>query len=61
MKGISSKLPFWARALLLAGIVGIVLGAGLVAWRISAGPTTLSLAVGSVSYTHLTLPTILRV
>jgi TRAP-type uncharacterized transport system substrate-binding protein len=47
MKDISRALPFWARALLLAGIVGIVLGAGLVAWRVLAGPTTLSLAVGS--------------
>jgi TRAP-type uncharacterized transport system substrate-binding protein len=47
MKNISSKLPFWARALLLAGIVGIVLGAGLVAYRFFAGPITLSLAVGS--------------
>ena len=47
MKDISGALPFWARALLLAGIVGIVLGAGLIAWRVSTGPTTLSLAVGS--------------
>ena len=47
MKDISSALPFWARALLLAGIVGIVLGAGLVAYRVSARPTTLSLSVGS--------------
>lgn len=47
MKDISSALPFWARALLLTGIVGIVLGAGLVAYRVSARPTTLSLAVGS--------------
>ena len=47
MKDISSALPFWARALLLAGIAGIVLGAGLVAWRLSTGPVTLSLAVGS--------------
>ena len=47
MKNFSIALPFWARALLLAGIVGIVLGAGLIAWRVSTGPTTLSLAVGS--------------
>lgn len=47
MKTISSALPFWARALLLAGVVGIVLGAGLVAYRFYAGPVTLSLAVGS--------------
>jgi len=47
MKRFSVALPFWARALLLAGIAGIVLGAGLIAYRISARPTTLSVAVGS--------------
>jgi TRAP-type uncharacterized transport system substrate-binding protein len=47
MKSFSSALPVWARALLLTGIVGIVLGAGLVAYRFFGGPITLSLAVGS--------------
>src|SRR3954462_7939792 len=47
MMSTSSALPFWARALLLTGIVGIVLGTGLIAYRFYARPTTLSLAVGS--------------
>src|SRR4051812_44728679 len=47
MKSFSIALPFWARAVLLAGLAGIVLGAGLIAYRFYAKPTTLSLAVGS--------------
>src|SRR6478752_8760020 len=47
MKNFSIALPFWARAVLLAGLAGIVLGAGLIAYRFYAKPTTLSLAVGS--------------
>jgi len=47
MKNFPIALPFWARALLLAGLAGIVLGAGLIAYRFYARPTTLSMAVGS--------------
>jgi TRAP-type uncharacterized transport system substrate-binding protein len=47
MKNFSIALPFWARAVLLAGLAGIVLGASLIAYRFYARPTTLSLAVGS--------------
>lgn len=47
MKHFSIALPFWARAFLLAGLAGIVLGAGLIAYRFYATPTTLSVAVGS--------------
>jgi TRAP-type uncharacterized transport system substrate-binding protein len=47
MKNFSIALPFWARAFLLAGLAGIVLGAGLIAYRFYDGATTLSIAVGS--------------
>jgi TRAP-type uncharacterized transport system substrate-binding protein len=47
MKTISIALPFWARAMLLAGLAGVVLGVGLIAYRYYARPTTLSVAVGS--------------
>jgi TRAP-type uncharacterized transport system substrate-binding protein len=47
MKNFSIALPFWARAFLLAGLAGIVLGAGLIAYRFYDGSTTLSIAVGS--------------
>jgi len=47
MKRVSIVLPFWARALLLAGLAGVVLGVGLIAYRYYARPTTLSVAVGS--------------
>src|SRR5260221_13417457 len=47
MKNFSIALPSWARAFLLAALAGVVLGAGLVAYRFYAGPTTLSIAVGS--------------
>ena len=47
MKTIPIALPFWARALLLAGLVGVMLGVGLIAYRISDRPTILSVAVGS--------------
>jgi len=40
-------LPLWARAVLLAGLVGVALGASLVAYRYYSKPATLSLAVGS--------------
>lgn len=47
MKTFSIALPFWARALLLAGLAGVVLGAGLIAYRFYDRPTVLSIAVGS--------------
>src|SRR3954452_2242726 len=47
MKKIPMLLPFWARALLLAGLAGVMLGAGLIAYRYYARPVTLNLAVGS--------------
>src|SRR5882757_533413 len=47
MKSFPIALPFWARAMLLAGLAGVVLGVGLIAYRYYARPTTLSVAVGS--------------
>jgi TRAP-type uncharacterized transport system substrate-binding protein len=47
MKNFTAPLPLWARVVLLAGVIGIVLGAGLVAYRYYSKPVTLSLAVGS--------------
>jgi TRAP-type uncharacterized transport system substrate-binding protein len=47
MKNFSAPLPLWARIVLLAGLIGIALGAGLVAYRYYSKPVTLSLAVGS--------------
>jgi TRAP-type uncharacterized transport system substrate-binding protein len=47
MKNPSVALPFRARAILLAGIAGIILGAGLIAYRTYDRPTTLGVAVGS--------------
>ncbi|MGE9007984.1 TAXI family TRAP transporter solute-binding subunit [Leptospira interrogans] len=47
MKNYSIALPVWARVLLLAGVAGIVLGAGLIAYRFYDRPTVLSVAVGS--------------
>jgi TRAP-type uncharacterized transport system substrate-binding protein len=47
MKNFSAPLPLWARVVLLAGLLGIVLGAGLVVYRYFSKPVTLSLAVGS--------------
>ena len=47
MKSLSAPLPLWARAVLHAGLVGVALAAGLVAYRYYSKPVTLSLAVGS--------------
>lgn len=47
MKSFSAPLPLWARATLLAGLFGVALGAGVVAYRYYSKPVTLSLAVGS--------------
>src|SRR4051812_48466122 len=47
MKSLSTPLPLWARVILLDGLVGVALGAGLVAYGYYSKPVTLSLAVGS--------------
>jgi TRAP-type uncharacterized transport system substrate-binding protein len=47
MKGFSAPLPLWARVTLLAGLLVVALGAGVVAYRDYSRPVTLSLAVGS--------------
>src|SRR6266850_5184825 len=44
----SLKLPFWLRFVLLVGVVGVVSGAGLLAYRYYTRPVTLSVAVGSI-------------
>jgi TRAP-type uncharacterized transport system substrate-binding protein len=43
-----TKLPIWLRVTLVAGIVVLVAGASLFAWRWYARPTTLTIAVGSL-------------
>ena len=40
-------LPVWVRAVLLAGLLCLVAGIGLVSYRLSQRPTTLTIAVGS--------------
>ena len=40
----SLKLPLWLRFVLLVGVVGIVSGAGLLAYRYWTRPVTLSVA-----------------
>ena len=47
MKNFSAPFPLWARAVLLAGLAAVALGASLVAYRYYSKPVTLSLAVGS--------------
>jgi TRAP-type uncharacterized transport system substrate-binding protein len=47
MKALQITLPFWVRAVLLAGVVCIVAGAGLISYRFYSRPTTLTIAVGS--------------
>jgi len=44
----SIKLPLWLRFVLLVGIVGLVSGASLLAYRYWTRPVTLSVAVGSI-------------
>src|SRR3954452_15923109 len=44
----SLKLPLWLRFILLVGVIGIVSGASLLAYRFYARPVTLSVAVGSI-------------
>ena len=47
MKAFQKALPLWVRAVLLAGVLCIVVGAGLIAYRLHLRPTTLTIAVGS--------------
>jgi TRAP-type uncharacterized transport system substrate-binding protein len=44
----SLKLPRWLRFVLVVGVVGVVSGAGLLAYRYWTSPVTLSVAVGSI-------------
>jgi TRAP-type uncharacterized transport system substrate-binding protein len=48
MKTLQIALPFWVRAILLAGVVCILAGAALISYRFYTQPTTLTLAVGSL-------------
>jgi TRAP-type uncharacterized transport system substrate-binding protein len=48
MKSLRMELPFWVRAVLLAGVLCIVAGAGLIAYRYYERPVTLTVAVGSL-------------
>jgi TRAP-type uncharacterized transport system substrate-binding protein len=48
MKSMTIAFPFWGRVLLLAGLSGLVLGAGLLTWRYVDRTTVLTLAVGSL-------------
>src|SRR5713226_864547 len=45
---VSLNFPLWLRFVLLVGIVGLVSGASLVAYRYYTRPVTLSVAVGSI-------------
>src|ERR1700733_2222421 len=47
MKAFRIALPVWVRAVLLAGVLCIVAGAGLIAYRLYLRPATLTIAVGS--------------
>ena len=45
---ISIRMPFWLRIVSLIGVVIVVIGAGLLAYRWYSRPVTLTLAVGSI-------------
>ena len=45
---VALKLPLWLRLVLVAGAVGLVSGASLLAYRYYTRPVTLSVAVGSI-------------
>jgi TRAP-type uncharacterized transport system substrate-binding protein len=45
---VSLNLPLWLRFVLLVGVVGLVSGASLIAYRYYTRPVTLSVAVGSL-------------
>ncbi|HEY0912063.1 MAG TPA: C4-dicarboxylate ABC transporter substrate-binding protein, partial [Bradyrhizobium sp.] len=48
MKSLQTALPFWIRAILLAGVLCLVAGAGLISYRYYMQPKTLTIAVGSL-------------
>ena len=48
MRNLQITLPFWVRAILLAGVLCIVAGAGLISYRYYMQPKTLTIAVGSL-------------
>ena len=45
---VSLHLPLWLRFVLLVGVLGLVSGASLIAYRYYTRPVTLSVAVGSI-------------
>src|SRR3984885_14782380 len=45
---VSPNLPLWLRFILLVGVIGLVLGASLLAYRYYTRPVTLTVAVGSI-------------
>jgi hypothetical protein len=45
---ISTRMPLWLRVVSLVGVVILVTGAGLFAYRYYTRPVTLTLAVGSL-------------
>jgi TRAP-type uncharacterized transport system substrate-binding protein len=45
---VSANLPLWLRLVLLVGVVGLVSGASLIAYRYYTRPVTLTVAVGSI-------------
>lgn len=48
MKKLSVALPLWIRALLLAGAMCIVIGAGLITYRFYTRPAAMTVSVGSL-------------
>jgi TRAP-type uncharacterized transport system substrate-binding protein len=48
MDRFQQALPFWVRAVLLAGVISLIAGAGLISYRFYERPTTLTVAVGSL-------------
>jgi TRAP-type uncharacterized transport system substrate-binding protein len=48
VKKFAAALPFWVRAIVLAGALCVLAGAGLVAYEYYTQPTTLTVAVGSL-------------
>jgi len=45
---VSARMPIWFRIIVVAGVVVLVLGAGLFGYRWYSHPTTLTIAVGSL-------------
>src|SRR5258708_39008952 len=45
---VSLNLPLWLRFILLVGVLGVLSGAGLIAYRYYTRPVTLSVAGGSI-------------